>query len=495
MNQELTLSSRKCYNTNEKQKLTETTLPVYFASNDKRTKQTTNNRRRRESHTLWRNLLNSTVLQKTSNQETSAKENNIPSAFRPLSSNGLNHSNNLFHNSWHKPIKQDKDTATKRCISENSWNQKLSIRKQLAKVSETLRFKDHSWHQQDSRPVTVEDVLSSTSPHKHPVRFRFNSSNNLRQINRRSQSRIQSRQKRKTLLSSVSMLRVLHQRLLARSFKAWGRIHRCRRSGIPEGMHSENSTLYLSHQGTGRFRLFRSQIHRAFRRKKHWLCDSSKTDRWHKEKAFGLALSPVQERLVSCRIPAYANEMEETSPVHCDSQEASRQTTRAANFVYTGTVFVPDIHYEHSFRGSQYLVFLQRPCFYRNSYQRAETRFLFNQDTNEQFLGKSSLFFFTSSGLQYNQLVQTPLPAGTIKKCNTGYNPYGNFSVSSKTNKQTSSKYSKASKGPIPFKPVVELYNSENRKVKNRLIFMSLLNLQKPVSSEHCKFKAFSRFF
>jgi len=495
MNQELTLSSKKCYNNNEKQCLTETILPVYFASNDKRTKQATNNRRGREPNTLWRNLLNSAVLQKTANQETFAKEISIPSAFRSLPSNGLNHSNYLFHNSWHKPVEQDKDVAAKRCISENSWNQKFSVRKQPAKVSETLRSKDHNWHQQDSRSITVEDVLSSETPYKYPFRFRFNSSNNLWQTDRRSQSRLQSRQQGKTFLSSVSMLRILHQRLLARSFAAWGRIYCCRRSGISERMYSKDSALYLSHQGTGGFWLFRPQIHRDFRRKRHWLCDSGETNRWHKEKTFGLTLSPVQERLVGCRIPAYANAMERSPSLRCDSQKAFRETARAADFVYIGTLFLPNICYEHSFRSSQYLVFLQRPCFYRTSYQRTETRFLFNQDTNEQFFGKSSLFFFTSSGLQHSQLVQTSLSAGTIEKCNTGYNPCGNFSVSGKTDKIWQQECPQTSGGSVSFKSTVELHNPENRKVKDQLNFADLLNSQEHAPSEHYNNQAFSRFF
>ena len=87
-----TISTIKCYNTRRKQCLTNNILPVYFVSNDKRTQQTTNNRRRREPYTLWRNLFNSTVLQKTANQETFAKEINISATVWSLSSNRLNHS-------------------------------------------------------------------------------------------------------------------------------------------------------------------------------------------------------------------------------------------------------------------------------------------------------------------------------------------------------------------------------------------------------------------
>lgn len=495
MNQKLTLSSTSCYNISEKCCLTETTPPVYFASDDKRTQQTTNNRRRREPYAFWRNLLNSAVLQKTANQEAFSTDINIPSAVQSLSSNRLNHCHYLFHHCWHQSVKQDKVAATKWSLSENSWNQKFSIRKQPAKVSETLRSKDPIWHQQDTRPVEIEDVLSSTTPHKHPLRFRFDCGHHLRQTDRRSQSRIQSRQKGKTFLSSVSLFRVLHKRFLARSFKTWGRLYCRRRSGIPEGMHSKDSAHYLPHQSTGRFRILRPQVYRTFRRKKNRLCDRGESDRRYQEKASWFTVSPVQERLVSCRVSVCANELEKSPSLYCDSQETSQQARGTANLVYTGTVFLPNIRYEPSFRSSQHLVFLQRPRFYRTSHQRAETRFLFDQDTHEQFFGKSSLFFFTSSGVQHHQLVQTALSAGTIEKFNTGYHSFGNFSVSGKTNKQTSSKYSKTSKGSISFKPVVELYHSENRKVKDPLIFADLLNFQKHVPSRHYKNQAFSRFF
>ena len=495
MDKELTLSSKNSYNNNTENGRKQTVLPVRFISYGKRTKQNTNHRRGREPYPLWWNLLNSAVLQKTAVENTFAKEDSISSTSKLLSSYRFNHRSNLFHNSWHKSVEQDKDATAKRRVSKNSWNQKLSLRKQLTKISETLRSKDHGRHQQNSRPVAVKDILSSATTHKYPLRFRFNSSNDLRQTDRRSQDRIQSRQKRKTLLSPVSMLRVLHQGLLARSSKAWGCIHRCRCSRIFEGMHPENSTLYLPHQGTGRFWLFRSQIHRTFRRKRHWLCDSGKTYQWHKEKTFGLALPPLQERLVSCRVPVYTDELEKNPSLHCDSQKASRQTTRATNFVYTGTLFIPNTRYEHSFRSSQYLVFLQRPCFYRNSYQRTQTRFLFNQDTNKQFFSESGLFYLTSFGLQYNQLVQATLFAGTIEKCNTGYNPFRNFSISGKIDKIRKQEYPQASSGTVSVKSVTELYNPEDRKVKDHLILADLLNSQKHVPSEHYKNLTFSRFF
>ena len=487
MKQKLKISSKKCYNNRGKQCLTETILPVYFASDDKRAKQTTNNRRRREPYTLWRNLSNSTVLQKTANQETSAKKINIPAAFWSLSSNGPNYSNYLCHNSWDKPIKQDKDTATKRCISENSRDQKLPVRKQPAKISETLRSKDCGWYQQNSRPVAVENVLSSASPYKHPIRFRFNSSNNLRQTDRRSQSWLQSRQKGKAFLSSIGLLRVLHQRLLAWGSKTGRRLYRCWCSGILARVSPKSSALYLPYQSTCGFRILRPQVYRAFRREKCRLCHSSETDRWHKEKTSWSTLSPVQERLVSCRISVYANEMEESPSLYCDSQETSEQAARTADLVYPGTVFLPNICYQSSIGGSQYLVFLQRPSYYRNTYQRTQTRFLFNQDTNEQFFGKSNLFYFALAGLQYSQLVQTSLPAGAIEKLNIGHNPYRDFSVSSKTDKTWEQECPQTSSSPVSVTPTPELHNPENREIKDQVNIMSLLNSQYAVPSKRYK--------
>ena len=495
MNKELTLSSKKCYNISKKHYLTETILPVYFVSNDKRTKQTTNNRRRRESHTLWWNLSNTAVLQKTANQETFAKEINLSPTFRSLSSNGLNYGHYLCHNCWHQPVEQDKDLTTERCVSENTWAQKLSVRKQPAEVSETFRFKDHSWSQQNSRPVAVENVLSSSATDKYFIRPRFNSSNCLWQINRGSQSWLQSWQKRQKVLSPLSLFRVLHQRLLAWDLETRGCLYCCRRSGISKGMSPESSALYLPYQSARRFRIFRPQIHRTFRRKEHRLCARSQTDRRHKEKALRLALSPIQERLVSRQIPVHTYEMEESASLYCDSQETSKQATRTTNFVYSGTVLLSSIRYQPAIRGPQHLVFLQRSRGYRNSYQRTKTRFLFNQDTNEQLFGKSNVFFFTSSCLQYRQLVQTPLFTGTIKKCNFGYDPDGYFNISSKTHKIWQQECAQTSGRSISFQSTIELYNPENRKVKDQLIFVGLLNYPIPIPSHCCENYAFSRFY
>ena len=495
MNKALTLSSKTCYNINEKQCLTETILPVYFVSNAKRAKQTTNNRRRREPHPLWWNLSNTAVLQKTANQETFAKEINISPTFRTISSNGPNFNDYLCHNSWHQSFEQDKDITAKRRISENNWTQKLSLCQQFAEISKTFRFKDHSRHQQDSRSVTVEDVLSSPTADKYSFRFRFDSSHSLRQTDRRSQSWIQSRQKGETFLSPVSLLRVLHQRLLARGLTTGKCLYSYRRSRVSAGMSAKSSAIYLPHQSACGFGILRPQVYRTFRREKHWLCHRSQTDWRHQEKTSWFTLSPVQERLVSCRIPAYANEMEESPSLYCHSQKTSRQTSGATNFVYPGTIFLPDIRYQSAFGCSQYLVFLQRPSLDRNTYQRTETRFLFNQDTNEQLFGKSNLFYFASAGLQHHQLVQTSLSARTIKKLNLGYNPYGYFSVSSQTDKAWKQECSQTSSSPVSVKATTEFHTPENRKVKDQLNITSLLNFQNRVPSQHYKIYAFSRFF
>ncbi len=495
MSKKITLSSIMSYNSNSKYSRKQTVQKGRFNSDVKRTKKTTNYRRGEWSYPLWWNLFNCVVLQKAETKSTFAKESCFPPAGRIKSPNGSDFGNYLCNNCWDKPIKQNKDTTTQWDVSENSWTQKFPLREQFKEIPEALRSKDYFWHQQSSRPLKIEDVLSFSATNKYSIGFRFDRSNNLWQTDRRSRSRLQSWQKRQKVLSPLSLFRVLLQRLLAWGLTAGKRLDCCRRSGIPEGMSGQSPALYLPYQSAGRFWLFRPQIYRAFRREKRWLCARGQTDRRQQEKVLEFALSPVQERLVGCRIPVHANELEKTPSFYRDSQKTTKPTTRTTNFVYPGTVFIPNICYQSSIGSSQYLALLQKPSFYRNSDQRAKTRFLLDQNTNQQFLSQSNVFFFTSSGLQYNQLVQAPLSAGTIKERNFGYNPYKYFSLASQADKTWEQKCTQTSRGAVSFKSVTESDNPENRKVKDQLIFMGLLNCFIPIPSNCRENYAFSRFF
>ena len=482
----LEISSKNKYNNISLRSYAEHSHLVKVVRNAKRYKKFNHFRRRQPPNKFWWNVSNSSVLQKTEFEMDITEPNQMFSCLQTISSGRFDFSHNYCNYSRYQSFQQNKSAAMQWFFPANNWHQWISICEHSAKIYETLRFKDRSRNQQDSRSIALENVLSSASPDKYPFRLRFNSSNSLWKTNRRSKSRIQSWQERETLLSPISLLRILQQRLLARSFTTRGRIHCCRRSGISERMFSESSTPYLPDQTTGRLGFFRSQIHRAFRRKKRRLCNRGETNRRYKEKTFGLAIPPVQERLVGCRIPLYANEVETTSSLRCDSQETSGQTTRPANFVYSGTLFLSDIRYKHSFGSSQHLVFLQGPRFHRNSYQRAQTRLLFNQDSNEQFPGKPGLFFFTSSGLQHNQLVQTSMFAGKPTKCNVGHYSHEPFTSSRGIGELPASKCIENPRC-LYFQTPSGLRNSKNRKVKDQLNLTGLLNFQNSVPSIHCK--------
>lgn len=230
------------------------------------------------------------------------------------------------------------------------------------------------------------------------------------------------------------------------------------------------------------YRGVQPQVYLTFRREKHWLCSGGKADWWHKEKDSWFTLLPIQERPVSCRIPTYTYAMERISPVRCDLQKTSGKTRRTTNIVYHGTLLLPDICYQSSTGGSQYLVFLQRQGFYRNSYQRTETRLHFDKNTYKQIYCKPSVFFFTSVCLQYSQLVQTSLFTETITECDIRNYSYRYSSSASKINQQRTSEYSQITKR-IYFYPDAELHYAENRKFKEQINFVDLQNFQNSVPS------------
>jgi len=475
--------------------LTESVLQVRFASNDKRTKQTTNYRRRRQPDTLWRNLSNPTVLQKTPTQEIFAEKNTVQSKSKHLSSYRSAHSNHLRYHSWHKQVKQNKNAATKRDIPKDPWDQRISLCEQFAKISETFRSKSLSRHQSYQRPVTHETVLSPASPHQYSFGLRFNSSHNLRQTDRRSQSWLQSGQKRETLIPPVGMFRISYQRFLAWSVTSWRCIYGCRGSGISARMPGEDTTVHLPNQSACGFRVLRPQVHRTFRRKRYRLRGCGKTDRRYQEKASRITVSQIPGRLVSGRIPVYANEMGKASPVCCYPQKASRETRRATDTVHSGTILIPDICHQPAAGSTQCLVLLQRESIHRNSYQRTERRFLLDKDTNKQFPGKPGVFLFTASCLQYNQLVQTTLSARPFEKFYAGNNSQGYFGIPSKVDKVWQQECSKTASCPVFTQSVTESDNSKHRDVKDRVNLVDLLKTQNIASSIYPKIMAYSRFF
>src|SRR3989304_10028063 len=278
------------YNMERKIVHAEPVLKGRIVCNAKRYKKFIYFRRRTQPNSLWWNLLNPLVLQKTEAEVVSTKSNPFSTFIQTLPSCRFNFSHYLCLNSRRSPFKQDKNPSRQWCLPTNCWIKILPILKQSKTLSKEHQSKNYSKYQQGSRLLKIKDVLSTTTAYQYPVRFRFNSSDPLWQIHRRGKSRLQPPQERSPFLSPFTFFRITLKRFLAWCFKTRQRLYLRRWSGVFRSMSCKGSSLCLSHQSPSRFRVLRPRIYRAFRRQMYWLCHSCQDDQNYKEQTRWAAL-------------------------------------------------------------------------------------------------------------------------------------------------------------------------------------------------------------
>src|SRR4030043_893149 len=278
----------------DKSFLAEHSLKRNIVPDAKRSKNCTSIPWRAQPDSLWGHLPYSSVLQKTEIKMVFAKTGFFPSAFQLLSSRRVGPGHPLCFDCWNPPPQQNKDSSGQRCFSTDHRFREVPLCQQFKAIPQTSQPQGHSGDQQSSRPVKAEDVLFTPTSYQPSVRFRFFRSHPLWQVHRRSRSRLQSSQKRGSVLPSFTLFRIPFQRLLAWSLETWKRLYLVRCSGIPPRMSGKSSSWHLSDPGTSRFRFFRSQIYRAFGSRGDWLRHRSQDDPPHQKQSRNPSLFPVQ---------------------------------------------------------------------------------------------------------------------------------------------------------------------------------------------------------
>lgn len=403
----------------------------------KRYKKITYFRRRTQPNSLRWNLSNSCILQKSQAQVAFAILREVYSTLQPLSSYRVNLGHCLCNNCRYLPFEQDQDFTGQQFLPANNRLKEFSLCQQSETLPETNRPQSNSGYQQGARSAEVKDVPSQT-PHKPLIRPRFFRPYHLWKVHRRSQSRLQSSQKRQAFLPSLTLFRIPHKRLLAWSLKAWRCLYRNWSSRVLERVPCQDPILYLPHKPKRRFRFLRSQIYRASRRGKGWLCRGSQNHLSHKKTPGRPTLSQVQERLGSSRVLLQTLEMEKSSSLCSDTQTATRERCRTAYTFHPNPLCLSGLCNQPSYETSKHLVLLQRPSHYRANYQRTQGRLHFSQDSHKQLSGQSGLFLSTAFRLQYSQLVQENLFIPKIPECYLTDYSHRVFSFASKIGQVTS---------------------------------------------------------
>src|SRR3989304_2609124 len=239
----------------DKTSLAEHSLKGNIVPDAKRTENFTSRPWRAQPDSLRRNLSYSSVLQKAEIKMVFAKTGLFSPTFQLLSSSRVNPGHSLCFDCWDPPLKQIQNSSGQWCLSADHRSHEVPLCQQSKAIPKTSPSQNHPEHQQGSRPLKAKDVLSFQASDQSSVRFRFFRSYPLRQVHRRSRSRLQPSQKRSSVLSSFSLFRISLQRLLARPLEARERLYLFRSPRVPQGMPWENSTRHLSHPSTNPFRL------------------------------------------------------------------------------------------------------------------------------------------------------------------------------------------------------------------------------------------------
>ena len=347
-----------------------------------------------------------------------AKTGLFPSAFQLLSSRRAGPGHPLCFDCWNPPPKQNQNSAGQWRFSTDHRFREVSLCQQFKAIPQTSQSPCHSRHQQSSRPVKAEDVLFTQTSYQPSIRFRFFRSHTLWQVHRGSRSRLQSSQKRSSLLPSVTLFRISFQRLLAWSLKTWKRLYLFRCSRILQRMSGENSPWHLSDPGTGRFRLFRSQIYRASGPRRHWLCHRSQDDSSYQKQNRESSLLPVQEKLGSSRVFLQTFPVEEISSFCSHPPPPPRERLRSTDAFHFETLQLSGLCNQSPPQSRRDLVFLSAQGSDRGHYQGTERKLCFGQDSDQQFPSQPVLFPSLAVRLQSRQLVQENLSASKISECN-----------------------------------------------------------------------------
>lgn len=433
--------SKITYNSTYKTVHAEPSLKVRFVRYAKRNKKHTNFRRTNESYPLWRNRFDSTVLQKAETQVASAKPSKIFSSFQPVSSYRTYLSHYLCLNCWHTTFDQNKNPSGQWVLSTSHWPQKLSLCQQLASFPETSESQNYSKYYQGSGLFATKDVSVLCSQNKLSFRSRLFCTYRLWQIYRRSQSGLQSRQKRKKVLSSLILFRSQFQRLLAQYSKTWEYRFFNRSSRIFQQLFKQASSLYLSYPSPSRCWFLQSQTYRTSRGEKYWLRNCCQNYQANQMAIGRPALSQIQKRLGSSRIPLHAPQLEKASQIYSYPQTNSRKRFRPINSFHHETIFLSSLCNQSPSKAGKCLVFLSGPGTHRKIHQRIKREFYSGQNSHQQLPGKSILFPFTPSCLRYSQLVQEDMPAAKISQCYPRDYPYRIFSNTSKVSENRQQEY------------------------------------------------------
>ncbi len=381
-------------------------LKIRFEQNAKRNTKITSFLRRIHLNSLWWNVPNSTLLQKTENQRTFVFQCKISNSIHKISSGRTYNDYNLRHNCWYTSFNWNKDTTIQWLISENIGIKNISSFIKIKPFHHQFGSQDITSNKQNTQSPIIENVQSSPFQNQRNIRFRLNSFNSIWET-ARIQDWLQSSQEGSPFLSTLAMFRSTYSGLLAWGISFWRYPCKHWSSSISARVFCQDTTWNIQDTGSWRCRVLRPLHYRVSRRQTGRVCCCSQNYEAYTIHYSGVTLPQVQRGPRDSRVSVSTTWLEESSSLYSREETPARRRSKLT----TNPFCVKEICLQGYGNQPQHqtgicLVFLQwtLPC--RTDYQRTKGRLSLRENPFKILECKQGIFSPTSVCLQYSQLVQ-----------------------------------------------------------------------------------------
>ena len=418
-----------------------------FASHAQRNPEFQISVRGNPSDTLRRDVPDSSFLQKDRSEETNPKEfgSALFSQSNRISFFGTDPGFALCDHNGHEEDQQDRGVAIQRILFGNSWFESFSRSKYVAQIFETIESSIHSSTGQASRQSAGIPFWIAEQTDQFGVRFGFGGDHCVWQT-RRISSGIQSQETRKTIVSSLVLLRSKSSRILAR-FSAAGQHDR--------GYGSRSVYENLSGQGTQRYCQKSDSVPNGFRILRAKKCQIPRRF-WLRLRDCRQRICPDQDRSATMQIPTSRqwlggrgilcqdpSEVGSSPSFYCGSPSYSPRSrgSQTIDFVQRYQVCLSCLYHQSRNVTLASVSILQSKGNNRKKQSGIFIRLSFRQNPNKNMDSQRCLFSIAFIRGQYCPLVQKNLSAQRISYDHTRYDTNRLFSSTSKINQAWQSKY------------------------------------------------------
>ena len=408
----LYMSTQDTYNQWSQNRTSLTSLIVNLMKYAQRHPKNTSYRRGFESYALWRPRAFSTVLPKNRSEALFAELYTLGTPQQSISSRSVDNDDNLYYGGRDETDLGHKNSELQRVLSKSVGSDRFSESFDLAEIPQESFGSGNRFFATSSRFVAQDDSQNDWDSQQSDFgigldRFAF-----VRLQNRTSQGGVQSQEAGTPQLSSVDLFSRKNQNGLARDIESWQYSYDNRGRRIPAGMFEQDSSLPLSYSSQGRFGILRSRFDRNPRGENGWICYRGEDDKTHSRENSIVALSAFSPGwLAICLVYLSAIQLQKATSLCCYSPTRQSKQGRTANPVQIQKLLLSHVYYQPGFACPYDLALLSQAGSSRTRYPRAQGKFPFGQNPDQQLLGQSGPLYPDTPCLRPYPMVQASLLA------------------------------------------------------------------------------------